>query len=163
VVFGWSSLAYRIFYLFGAVLNIAWLGLGTLWLLWYRPAAIAATVALAVISVAAVFIVARAEFVPGAMAALAAKELPSARDVMPPLARGLSRWFSITGSVIVLMGTLISIELKRNALGLGILTLGVVVVGVASEFARAGYVLVFSIGLAAGIALMYGGFVRTRT
>jgi hypothetical protein len=31
--FGWTPLVYRAFYYFGAILNVAWLALGTIWLL----------------------------------------------------------------------------------------------------------------------------------
>jgi hypothetical protein len=163
VTFGWSEAAYRVFYAFGAVLNVGWLGLGTLWLVWRRGAARAATAGLTAVSAWAAFFVMTTELVPGAAAALAGEELPVARHVMPVLARNLSRWFSITGSVVVLAGLLMSIALRRNVLGLGLLAAGVVVAGVASELARVGYVAVFSVGLAFGISLMYAGFVRTRT
>jgi len=46
--------------------------------------------------------------------------------------------------------------------GLGLLAGGVVIVGVAGEFARAGVVAAFSALLASGIAIMYAGFERTR-
>jgi len=163
IAFGWTTGVYRVFYLFGAVLNVGWLGLGTLWLVWHRSAAIAGTILLAIVSLWAGVVVATGDLAPGAAAALAADELPAARDIMPVLARNLSRWFSIAGSVVVLAGMLISVAMRRNALGLGLLAGGVVVAGVASELARAGYVEVFSIGLALGICLMYTGFVRTRT
>jgi hypothetical protein len=163
VAFGWTPAVYRVFYAFGAVLNVAWLGLGTLWLVWYRPAAIAITIALAAVSAWAIVVVAGADLVGGAASALAVKGVPAARDVMPLDVRNLSRWFSITGSVVVLVGFLSSLTLlKRKSAGLGLLAIGVVIAGVASEFARAGYVAVFSAGLAAGITMMYAGFVRTR-
>lgn len=163
IAFGWAPATYRLFYVFGAVLNVGWLGLGTLWLVWHRSAAVAVTVALALVSIWAIAVVATTEFVPGASRAFLGEQLPAASDVMPVLVRNLSRWFSITGSVVVLAGLGMSIALRRNAGGLALLAAGVVVAGVASELARAGYVTVFSVGLAAGIALMYAGFVRTRT
>ncbi len=162
VSFGWTPIAYRVFYLFGAVLNVGWLGLGTLWLVWHSQAAFAATVGLAVVSVWAAIVVATTQMEPGAAAVLASERLPAARDIMPVLARNLSRWFSIAGSVVVLAGMFISMATRRNVLGLGLLALGVVVAGISSELARVGYVEVFSIGLAVGIGLMYAGFVRTR-
>lgn len=160
--FGWTPGVYRVFYIFGAVLNVGWLGLGTLWLVWYRSAAMAMTVVLAVVSLWVAWFIATTPFVADAAGAFGAG-LPRASEVMPVLARNLSRWFSITGSVVVLAGLGMSIALRRNASGLALLASGVVVAGVASEFARAGFVAVFSIGLAAGIALMYAGFVRTTT
>lgn len=163
IAFEWTPATYRLFYIFGAVLNVGWLGLGTLWLVWYRSAAIAITVALVIVSAWALAVVATTEFVPGASDAFAGEQLPAASEVMPVLVRNLSRWFSITGSVVVLAGLGMSMALRRNAGGLAMLAAGVVVAGVASELARAGFVTVFSVGLAAGIALMYAGFVRTRT
>jgi len=163
IAFGWTPATYRIFYIFGAVLNVGWLGLGTLWLVWYRSAAIAVTLALALVSVWALVVVATTDLVPGASGAFVGEQLPPASEVMPVLVRNLSRWFSITGSVVVLAGLGMSMALRRNAGGLALLAAGVVVAGVASELARAGYVNLFSIGLAAGIGLMYAGFVRTRT
>lgn len=163
IAFGWTSSVYRVFYLFGAVLNVGWLGLGTLWLVWYRSAAAAATVILTLVSVWVALVVSRADLLPQAVGAFSGHELPAARDVMPVLARNLSRWFSIAGSVVVLAGLGMSLALKRNVVGLWLLAAGVVVAGVSSEFARAGYVTVFSVGLAAGIGLMYTGFVRTQT
>jgi hypothetical protein len=162
-LFDWSAASYRVFYGFGAVLNVAWLGLGTLWLVWERSAAMVMTVILVGVSSWALYLAATADFIPGAASALAGEDLPAARDVMPVLVRNLSRWFSITGSVVVLAGLGMSLAQRRNSLGIGLLAAGVVVAGVASEFARAGYVAVFGVGLAAGITLMYVGFVRTRT
>ncbi len=163
IAFGWTPTVYRVFYLFGAVLNVGWLGLGTLWLVWYRSAAIVATLVLTVVSLWVVVVVARTELLPPASAAFRVHELPAARDVMPVLVRNLSRWFSITGSVVVLAGLGMSLAMKRNVVGLWLLAAGVVVAGVSSEFARAGHLTVFSVGLAVGIALMYSGFVRTQT
>jgi hypothetical protein len=160
---GWTPTTYRVFYGFGAVLNVGWLGLGTLWLVWERSAAIAMTIVLVGVSAWALGVVFTTDFIPAAAAAFLTDELPAARDVMPVLVRNLSRWFSITGSVVVLAGLGMSLAQGRNSLGLALLASGVVVAGVASEFARAGYVAVFAVGLAVGIGLMYAGFVRTRT
>jgi hypothetical protein len=163
IAFGWTPSVYRVFYLFGAVLNVGWLGLGTLWLVWYRSAALVATFVLTLVSLWVTVVVVTAELLPQAATALSVHQLPAARDVMPVLARNLSRWFSITGSVVVLAGLGMSLALKRNVVGLWLLAAGVVVAGISSEFARAGFVTVFSVGLAVGIGLMYTGFVRTNT
>ena len=55
--YGATELDYRLFYVFGAILNVAWLGLGTLYLLAPRFArwALWAVVALTVVALAAVF------------------------------------------------------------------------------------------------------------
>lgn len=159
--FGWTPAAYRIFYLFGAVLNVAWLALGTVWLVGGRGVGAVARGVLIGVSLYAATLVLLRPFEPGAAAVLAASDIPAAREVMPPDVRLLSRLFSIGGSVVLLGGLLWSLIRRRNALGLVFLAVGVVVVGVGSEFARAGRVAPFSFALAAGIALMYLGFVRT--
>jgi hypothetical protein len=83
---------------------------------------------------------------------------------MPGSVRALGRWFSIGGSVVVLLGLVWSLIKRRSqSLGLALLAGGVIVVGVAGVLARAGHVGAFSVLLAAGIVLMYTGFVRTRS
>ena len=163
VGFGWGEFGYRIYYLFGAVLNVAWLGLGTIWLLTPRWTGLVATFLVGSASAAAGALTLSEPLLPAAAAALATEAIPSGSRVMPDVVRALSRWFSITGSVAVLAGLVWSIvRRRRHALGLVLLATGVVVVGGASEFARLGFVLPFSVGLAVGVAVMYAGFLRTR-
>lgn len=158
---GWTPAAYRVFYLFGAVLNVAWLGLGTVWLLLPRAGAVA-TLLLLVISVQATGLVATLPLVDGARVALAG-DVPAPGEVMPPVTRALGRWLSIVGTVVILAGLVWSMVSRRvYARGLGLLAAGVVVAGLASQLGRAGVVGGLSAGLALGIGLMYAGFVRLR-
>ena len=69
-----------------------------------------------------------------------ARQLPAPRDVMPDVPRTLSRIFSIGGSVVVLAGLLWASCAPATSLGLALARAGVVIAGVASEFARAGHV-----------------------
>ncbi len=163
IAFGWTPLVYRVFYLFGAVLNVAWLALGTIWLLVPRPVALSFNVLFVAAAGVATALVMTGDLVPGAEQALDAEQLPHPRDVMGDVPRTLSRIFSIGGSTIVLLGLLVSLARRRYALGLALLAFGVVIAGVASEALRAGYVGAFCVGLAAGIAVMYAGFLRTST
>lgn len=157
---GWTSATYRLFYLFGAVLNVVWLGLGTIWLLASRRVASMATGAVIGLSGFAAFVVVVAALVDGATAALASETFPAPSEVMPVEVRIVSRVFSILGSVVLLGGLILSIARKRRVLGLAVLATGVVVAGLASELARAGRLELFSVGLALGVLLMYAGFVR---
>jgi len=161
---GWSSSVFRVFYLFGAVVNVVWLALGTIWLLAPRAAA---AVVLAVVAVAtgyAAYAVLTASFVAGAPQALAHAGIPAPSDVMPGSVRVLSRWYSIGGSLVVIGGLVWSVvRRRRHAIGLALLAAGVVIVGLAGEFARAGLVAAFSALLAAGIGVMYAGFARTQS
>ena len=164
VAFGWSSAVFRVFYLFGAVVNVVWLALGSIWLL--APRAVA-TVALAIVAIAtgyALYAVSTASFVAGASQAFAHTAIPAPKEVMPGSVRVLSRWYSIGGSVVVLAGLGWSLlRRRRHATGLALLAGGVVLVGAAGEFARAGVVAAFSALLAAGVAVMYAGFARTQS
>jgi hypothetical protein len=158
--FGWTPIAYRIFYLFGAVLNVAWLGLGTVWLFTGPPVGRGAFALLFGLSWYAAMVVLLRSFVPGASDALTTSGIPVAGDVMPGDVRALSRWFSIGGSVALLGGLAWSLWRTGRLVGLSLLAAGVVAVAVGSELARTGRVVPFSIGLALGIALMYAGFLR---
>lgn len=159
---GWTPALYRVFYLLGAITNIALLGLGTVWLLapgW--PARVVAALLGVALAYAAIEVVGAA-FVPGAVAALQTHQIPAPADVMPPDVRMLSRWFSIGGSVVVVGGLLWSVSRRRRrALGLVLLASGVLVAALAGELARARLVGWFSAAIAAGITLMYLGFVRS--
>lgn len=160
--FGWTPMGYRAFYLFGAVLNVAWLALGTVWLFAPRRIAMAINVLFIVAATGASGLVLASDLAPTALRALVNDGLPAPGEVMSDVPRMLSRIFSIGGSVIVLVGLLWSVVRGRYAVGMALLALGVIVAAVASEFARAGSVELFSAGLAVGIGVMYAGFLRTR-
>jgi hypothetical protein len=159
VAFGWTPLVYRIFYITGAVLNVAWLALGTIWLLAPRVVATLLNLLFVVAATIAATIVMTTDL--RSEAALHAT-IPAPSEVMADVPRMLSRIYSIAGSTIVLLGLLVAIARRRHALGLALLALGVVIAGVASEMIRAGHVEAFSAGLALGIAVMCTGFMRTR-
>ncbi len=163
IAFGWTPLVYRVFYLFGAVLNVAWLALGTIWLLAPRRFALAFNAIFAAGAGISTALVMTSGLAEGAAAALAAAQLPHPKDVMGDVPRVLSRYFSIGGSVVVLAGLVAGVVRRRFAAGLALLALGVVIAGVASELMRAGYVAAFCVGLVLGIAVMYAGFVRSRS
>lgn len=160
---GWSPLVYRVFYLFGAVLNVAWLGLGTIWLEAPRKVAYICNVVFIVAATGASGLVMGAELADGARRALVVEPFPSPRLVMAGLPRVVSRVFSILGSVIVLGGLISSIIRRRHVLALGLLAAGVIAAALSSGFARSGRLELFSVGLTVGIALMYLGFQRTRS
>lgn len=163
IQFGWTPLGYRIFYLFGAVTNVAWLGLGTAWLSLGRRAAIEETVLLTIASAGIAILVFSVGLVDDGRALHGADALPPPSEVMANAIRAWSRGFSIGGSVIVIGGLLWSLRSRRNRGGLALLTLGVVIAGISSELARGGLVEAFSVGLAIGICVMYLGFMRTTT
>jgi hypothetical protein len=164
VAFGWTVWLYLIFYLFGAVVNVGWLALGTIRLFAGRYWSEVATGVLIVASLLAVYAITTTPLVPGAVHALRTSTIPEPKTIVRPGVRIFAIVFSIGGSVVVLGGLLWSlIARRRHAQGMALLAAGVVVVGVAGELAHVGLVAAFSALLAAGIAIMYAGFLRTRT
>lgn len=163
VAFEWTSPLYRVFYLFGAILNVAWLGLGTVLLL--APDTVGRwLIVMAVVgaSIYASVVVGTADLVPGAPVVLASEAIPAPSEVIPPGVRTLSRWFSIGGAAVVFGGLVLSMtRRRRHVAGLGLLAAGVAVVGAAGALARTGRAGAFAAALAAGIALMFVGFLRT--
>lgn len=169
---GWVPFTFRVYYLFGAVVNVPVLALGTLYLLAPRRSANVAAVLLAVASIVAAIIVVGADI---DRTALGGGGIPRGSEVLSEGVRLLSRYFSIIGFLVVVGGALWSAvklarkrqpQLKRLAAANLLIALGTTVVAIASEMARlaAGSVedLVFSAGLFLGVSLMFAGFLKTR-
>ncbi|MGH2699243.1 MAG: hypothetical protein ACRDJL_08605 [Actinomycetota bacterium] len=169
---GWSPFIFRTYYLFGAILNVPALALGTLYLLASRRVADGAAVLLAAASTVAAVIVFRASI---AGAGLDTEGIPRGAEVLSEGVRLLSRYFSITGFLIVVGGALWSAarlarqrqpHLRRLAGANLLIALGTTVVAVASEMARiaTGSVedVIFAVGLFIGVSVMFAGFLKTR-
>lgn len=158
---GWNPALFRTYYLFGAVLNVVWLGLGTVWLLAPRRVSIAVTALVVAACLFASIRVLGAPMLSGAEEALS-KAVPPSSEIFPTSIRNLSRIFSIGGSVVVLGGLIFSIaRRRRQARGLALIAAGIVVVIVGSELGRAGFANPFALALAVGMMTMYFGFKRT--
>ncbi len=99
---GWTDATFRVFYLFGAILNVPWLALGTIELLggvrWGRPSV--AVVGLLSAFAAGVMAVAPFE------APVPADELPKGSDVLGPLPRILAAVCSGGAALIIIGGAL---------------------------------------------------------
>jgi hypothetical protein len=171
-LFDWSPLTFRTYYLFGAVLNVPALALGTLYLLAPRRWADGAALLLVIGSCAAAFVVFNADLM---TAALDTEGIPRGSEVLSEEVRLLSRYFSITGFLVVVGGALWSAarlarrrqpNLKRLATANLLIALGTTVVAIASEVARiaSGSVedLIFAVGLFVGVSVMFAGFLKTR-
>lgn len=171
LAWGWSPGLYRLYYLFGAILNVPVLALGTVYLLAPRRAAHVCAAAVAAACVAAAVVVWGSEL---RAAGLSAEGIPRGREVMPEAARLLSRLYSIGGFLVVVGGALWSAarlyrgrqpHLRRLAGANLLIALGTTVVAAASEVARvaAGALqgALFAVGLFLGISIMFAGFLRT--
>src|SRR5215212_8115401 len=139
VAAGWSPLSFKVYYLFGAVLNVPWLALGTVELL-ARPALRRAYVAgLAAFTVLSVVLVALARVTPG----------------------------DVAGTVIVVGGAVASglaLRSRRNLRprfeGNLLIALGVLLAASGGVFAFLASSDKLALGLALGASVMYLGFRR---
>jgi hypothetical protein len=163
---GWGALGYRLYWLLGAVLNVPYLAVGEAFLLVRRAAALRVMVwTLAVVTVAAAAIALFSEV----RTAELAVTLPLGKDVWGSSSAAYQlRWLSWLGYAALLGGLVWSVRsMQRSPVGraraAGILAIafGATIVAIGSGVgAGLGIVPVFSIGLAAGIAVMFFGFLR---
>jgi hypothetical protein len=127
---GWTPLTARLFYLFGAILNVGFLGLGTIYLLFSRRVANIALVVTLVLTAYAIYATFAA---PLTMSALSNTQevdwkLLFSVDIAPRILAGV---FSGVGSIIVIAGALWSAYvfwrkriMKERMIGLILLAVG---------------------------------------
>ena len=156
---GATETEYRLFYLFGAILNVAWLALGTLYLLAPRRVADLSLVAVVLLSLAAGYAVVSAPVDLGAVA--------DGRPAYPDgsLARILAGVGSGVGSLVLIGGALWSawIFLRRRhngrrALANVIIAAGVVIVAIGGTAAFTGRGGLLELTNLIGLAVMFAGF-----
>lgn len=168
MIAGWSAPAFRAYYLFGALVNVPILALGTIYLYFPRRVGYGATLVVAAASAYAAVAVLGADL--AAAPLRVSGTIPMGSEVMAPSVRALSRYYSYAGFLIVVAGAIWSAvklarkpgeRFRRLAQGNALIALGTVVVALGSAFARQGQGSVFAVGLAVGVSVMYLGFLRT--
>lgn len=102
---GWSEPVFKLYYLLGAISNVVVLGLGSVYLLAPRKVARACAAVVLVAVAAAAVAVFSAELMPKG---LETTGIPRGSEVMPAGVRVLSRYYSITGFLAVVVGALYS-------------------------------------------------------
>ena len=165
VLDGWSSAEFRVYWLFGAILNVPYLALGEAYLLlgnrWIAHGL------LFVVLVATAWASAEVRGAPLDAAVLEAEEFFSGREVLGEEApvRTLALVYSYAGTAVLVGGILLSAvriggrpELRNRLYGVLLIALGALVVAGGAAFAAAGSFAGFSITLAAGVSIMYWGF-----
>ena len=166
VLRGWSALDYRLYWLFGAVLNVPFLFQGELYLLtrnrWWAHAALA--VLLAATAFAAVKI-SRAPI----HSRFLLQSLPLGKDVFGDhsLPYRLAQFYAYPAYFLLLTGLIWSAwqmrgrsELRNRTGGTLAIALGATIVAIGSGVGAGLHVVaLFSIALAAGIGVMFWGFV----
>ena len=165
--FGWNGLWFRLFYLLGAIINVPYLALGTIYLLADRR--LAARVAIGVHAFAA--------FSAGVVAAapltgpVVRDRLPQGSDVFGPTPRVLAAMGSGVAALVIVAGALWSAtrllgrrSTRRLALANVLIAAGTIVLG-------AGGILNsvldemdgFAITLVVGISVIFAGFLLTNS
>jgi hypothetical protein len=167
VLAGWTPLEFRVYWLFGAALNVPFLFAGEAYLLARGKAWAHAVMAVTVLaSIYAGVVIWTAEVHPAALRTT----LPLGKDVFGTTqAHGLAQIYGNLAYGLLLLGLLWSMlqmrghpELREQMLGVLLIAIGASVVAIGSGIGAAfGIVILFSVGLAAGIAVMFAGFLRT--
>jgi hypothetical protein len=167
VTVGWTPLSFKLYYLFGAILNVPWLALGTVELLGARAAARAYLVGLAAFTVLGVALVALARVTP---ADLAGRLLPEGKEFLPAAVRVLAVAGNTVGTLIVVGGAVASglalrsrRDLRPRFEGTLLIALGVLLAAGGGVFAFLASSDKLALGLALGAGVMYLGFRRAST
>ena len=163
VAAGWSPLTFKLYYLFGAVLNVPWLALGTVQLLASRAVVRAYLAGLAAFTALSVVLVALAAVTPADLAG----RLPEGREFLPPAVRALAVLGNTVGTLVVVGGAVASglalrarRDLRPRFEGTLLIALGVLLAAGGGLFAFLGSSDKLALGLALGASVMYLGFRR---
>jgi hypothetical protein len=163
VTAGWTPLWFKVYYLFGAVLNVPWLALGTVRLLAGRRVGRAYLAGLAAFTVLGVVLVAAARVGPADLAG----RLPEGKEFLPAPVRVLAVLGNTVGTLVVVGGAVASGLAMRARRDLRPRFEGTLLIALGVLLAAGGGVLAFldssdrlALGLALGACLMYLGFRR---
>lgn len=165
VLDGWSTAEFRVYWLFGAVLNVPYLALGEVYLL-VRRSWIAHLVLIGVL-VATAYAAAEVRTETLDAGVLASREFFSGRQVMgeDATARTLALVYSYAGTAVLVLGILWSAlgmrgrpELRSRFYGVLLIAVGALIVAGGAAFAAAASFVGFSLTLAVGVFVMYAGF-----
>ena len=174
---GWSPLAFRCFYLFGAILNVPWLALGTIELLAGERWGRAFGRVLAVGSGFAAGVVLQAPL----RAPIKRDGLPAGRDVFGPLPRILAAVASGVATLLLVGGALwsawrlwrvgarsrsatpvadvVPFTPRRLAAGNVLIAVGTLILGASGTLnARLGAARAFAVTLTVGVVVLFAGF-----
>jgi hypothetical protein len=169
--FGWNSLIFRLWYLFGAILVAAWLGQGTVYLLARRNWANALMIVLALASLYAVVRVFTAELDPSLMTASVhtGSEL-SGHAIVTGGVRSLTPFFNLYGTVTLVGGALYSAWifwrkriLLHRTIGNILIAVGAMLPAFGGTFSRLGVPNALYLGELLGAVLLFAGFIRATT
>jgi MFS family permease len=152
----WTGPLFRLFYLFGAIVNVPVLALGTIYLVGGRRRGDRAAVGVAVFCAFAAGVLVAAPW----RHAVPPDRLPQGSEVFGALPRVLAAFASSGGALVVVGGALWSAARdRRRALANGLIAAGTVVLGAGGVLnSVVGEMNAFAISLLVGVALIFVGF-----
>jgi hypothetical protein len=164
---GWDDGTFRVFYLLGAIVNVPWLALGTIYLLAGRTAG----------NIGRAILLFFSGLATGVMLAtpirgdISGDTLPVGKEHLDALPRALAGIGSGVGAMVLLGGAVLSAIRfgRRRTPGDGRLALGNVLIAAGTLILSSGGLIqgivghdeAFAISLASGISVIYAGFVVT--
>jgi hypothetical protein len=169
--FGWNSLIFRLWYLFGAILVAAWLGQGTVYLLARRRWAHTLMGLLALGSLYALFRILGADLDPTLMTtSLHTGSELSGHAITTPGVRTLTPMFNLYGTVTLVGGAAWSAWifwrkriLLHRTIGNVLIAIGAMLPAFGGTFSRMGLPGALYLSELLGAVLMFAGFVRATT
>jgi hypothetical protein len=163
VAAGWTPIGFKVYYLFGAVLNVPWLALGTVSLLAGPLTRRAYQAGLVLFTAASTVLVA----VAGVGAADLAGRVPEGRTFLPVPVRAMAVLGNTVGTLVVVGGAVASglalrhrRDLRARFEGNLLIALGVLLAAGGGVFAFLDRSDKLALGLALGASVMYLGFRR---
>jgi hypothetical protein len=162
---GWDNGTFRVFYLLGAVVNVPWLALGTVFLLCTPRTARRAQWVVALFTMFAAGVVLSAP-----MTTVTGTAIPQGSDVFGALPRVLAAVGSGVAAVVIFVGAFVSAlrfardrsvpDHGRLAAANGCIALGTLVLSSGGLLQGiVGHDDAFALSLAVGVSIVYGGFV----
>jgi hypothetical protein len=159
---GWSGGTFRVFYLFGAIVNVPVLALGTVYLLANRRAGDAAAVGVGLFCTFAAGVVVTAPF----RALLPVDQLAQGSKVFGPLPRVLAALGSAGGAIVIFGGAawsawraVVKGAPRRLVWSNGTIALGTLILGASGTLNSVfGAMTAFAVTLLIGIVVIFTGF-----
>lgn len=163
--FGWSDATYKGYYLFGGVLNVGWLGLGSLTLLTSPQAGRFAVIVMGAVSVVGLAVVLAAH----TDSTLLKADVPARGAISVPAVLPLVT--NLGGSILLIGGAAWSAwkawragAPRNRVLGLGIIAAGAFIVAGGHSYAQSrGVYLAQPFSEAVGVAAMFAGYLTVET
>jgi hypothetical protein len=162
---GWDGLTFRVFYLFGAIVNVPALALGSVYLLGGRRRGNHWALVVLVLSAFAAGVVAVAPFT----GPLPREELARGSEVFGPLPRILAASTSGLGALVLVLGALwsaIRVRPPRTRLVTAnvLIAVGTLITGASGLFNSVlDEMTFFAVALVAGISVIFAGFLVATT